>query len=447
MRKITLTIIFVLQVLWFGVLQDEMIALAQDEQPQVGLLEIEGPLTPSWVEYLERGLETAQNQGYDFIIYQINTPGGSTDIMQSMVEMMRGSQIPIIVYVAPQGAMAGSAGTVITLAGHAAAMAPETIIGAASPVGSQGEDLGETIETKLKESIKAQVRTLAAGRPPEAIELAEATIEDARAVSAEEAYEIGLIDFLAKDVQDLITQLNGFTVETAAGEITLQTVNADIVELELSFIEELLGILTNPNIVFLLLSIGVQAILIELSSPGGWVAGFIGVVALALAAYGLGVLPVNWFGLIFLGTAFVLFVLELKTPTKGALTAAGVVSLIVGALVLFNSPVTPEFQQVSVPLVVLTSLFTGGMFAVALAFAIRAQHAPIRMGQESMIGRVGTVKMEIPLVGSGQVQLAGELWTAELAEKDKSLPRGTRVEVVAAQGIRLKVKPVDVHDE
>ena len=447
MRKITLTILFILLVLSFGVLPDGRIALAQDEQPQVLLLEIEGPLTPSWVEYLERGLETAQNQGFDFIIFQINTPGGSTDIMQSMVELMRGSQIPIIVYVAPQGAMAGSAGTVITLAGHAAAMAPQTIIGAASPVGSQGEDLGETIETKLKEAIKAQVRTLAAGRPAEAIELAEATIEDAKAVSAEEAYEIGLIDFLANDVQDLITQLDGFTVETTAGEITLQTSNAEVESLELSFIEELLGILTNPNIVFLLLSIGVQALLIELSSPGGWVAGFMGVVALALAAYGLGVLPVNLFGLIFLGTAFVLFVLELKAPTHGALTAAGVVSLIVGALVLFNTPVTPEFQQVSVPLVVVTSLITGGVFAVALAFAIRAQKTPIRMGQESMIGRVGTVKLDIPLVGTGQVQLGGERWTAELAEKDQALPRGTRVEVVAAQGIRLKVKPVDEQRE
>ena len=193
MRKVTIVILFILQVLSLGLLLTERTALAQDEQPQALLLEIEGPLTPSWVEYLERGLETAQNQGIDFIVFQINTPGGSTDIMQSMVEMMRGSQIPIIVYVAPQGAMAGSAGTVITLAGHAAAMAPETIIGAASPVGSQGEDLGETIETKLKEAIKAQVRTLAAGRPPEAIELAEATIEEARAVSSEEAQMLKLV--------------------------------------------------------------------------------------------------------------------------------------------------------------------------------------------------------------------------------------------------------------
>jgi membrane-bound serine protease (ClpP class) len=360
-----------------------------------------------------------------------------------MVETMRASQIPIVVYVAPRGAMAGSAGTVITLAGHAAAMAPETIIGAASPVGMQGEDLGETIETKIKEAIKAQVRTLTTDRPPEAIKLAEATIDEAKALSAVEALEVGLIDFLAKDIHDLLIQLDGFTVQTAAGEITLDTENAEITTMELSLIEQLLAVLTNPNIVFILLSIGVQAILIELSSPGGWVAGFIGVVALSLAGYGLGVLPVNWFGLIFLATAFVLFVLDLKAPTHGALTAAGVASLIIGALVLFNSPATPEFQRVSVPLVVVTSLLTGGVFAGALAFAIRAQKTPIRMGQEAMVGRIGTVKQDIPTFGAGQVQVASELWTAELAEGHQALPKGTRVEVVAIQGIRLKVKAAE----
>jgi len=413
---------------------------AQTDQPQILSLEIEGPLTPTWTEYLERGLETAENRGVELIVFQINTPGGSTDIMQSMVEMMRGSEIPIVVYVAPRGAMAGSAGTVITLAGHAAAMAPETVIGAASPVGSQGEDLGKTIEAKLKEVIKAQVRTLAAERSEEAVALAEATIEEAKAVSAEEALEIGVIDFVARDIHDLLTQLDGWAVETAAGEVTLRTENAEISSMELSFIEELLSILTNPNIVFILLSVGVQAILIELSNPGGWVAGFIGVAALALAAYGLGVLPVNWFGLIFLGTSFVLFVLDLKAPTHGALTAAGVASLIVGALVLFNSPATPEFQRVSVPLVVVTSLITGGIFAGALVFAIRAQKTPIRMGQESLVGQVGSVKQEIPAFGSGQVRLASELWTAELAEGDEPIPAGEKVEVVAVQGIRLKVR-------
>jgi membrane-bound serine protease (ClpP class) len=416
---------------------------AQDDIPLALVLSVDGPLTPSWKEYLVRGLQVADQRDAALVIFQINTPGGNVSLMQELVEIMRGSEIPIVVYVTPRGAMAASAGTVITLAGHAAAMAPETIIGAASPVGAQGEDLGETIQAKEVNALKAQVRTLAARRGEEAIALAEATIEEATAVSAEEALEIGLIDFIAWDIHDLLSQLNGYTVETASGVIKLVTTDAEVDRMELSFIEQLLAVLTNPNIVFILLTIGVQAILIEISNPGGWAAGFIGVVCLSLAVYGFGVLPVNWFGLIFLVTAFVLFILDIKAPTHGALTAAGVGSLIVGALVLFNSPITPEFQRVSVPLVVISSIITGGMFAAAVAFAIRAQKTPVRMGQESLVGRVGFVRQEIPPFGSGQVQLAGELWTAELAGGDESIPKGERVEVVQVQGNRLKVKTLN----
>lgn len=413
---------------------------AQEEMPQVLVLAVDGPLTPSWIEYLERGIQVAGQRQVEAIILELNTPGGSVSLMQALVERMRGSEVPIVVYVTPRGAMAASAGTVITLAGHVAAMAPETIIGAASPVGGQGEDLGETVAAKEKNALKAQVRTLAARRGEEAIALAESTIEEAVAVSAEEAFEVGLVDFIARDVHDLLSQMDGYVVDLPSGERALDTANAELSRMELSLIEQLLAVLTNPNIVFILLTIGVQAVLIEISSPGGWVAGFIGVVCLSLAVYGLGVLPVNWFGLIFLATAFVLFVLDIKAPTHGALTVAGVVSLIVGGLVLFNSPVTPEFQQVSVPLVIVLSLLTGGIFAAAVAFAIRAQRTPVRMGHESLVGRVGTVRQEIPSSGSGQVHLAGELWTAELAEGQEALPPGTRVQVVAVQGVRLKVK-------
>jgi membrane-bound serine protease (ClpP class) len=417
-------------------------ARAQDEIPLAMVLSVNGPLTPSWKEYLERGLRMAEQRDAELVIFEINTPGGSINLMQELVAIMRASEIPIVVYVTPRGAMAASAGTVIALAGHAAAMSPETIIGAASPVGAQGEDLGETVQAKEKNALKAQVRTLAARRGEDAIALAEATIEEATAVSAEEALEIGLIDFIARDIHDLLSQLDGYTVETSTGPVTLETGESEVSRMELTFIEQLLAVLTNPNIVFILLTIGVQAILIEISNPGGWVAGFIGVVCLSLAVYGLGVLPVNWFGIIFLITAFVLFVLDIKAPTHGALTAAGVGSLIVGALVLFNSPVTPQFQRVSVPLVVISSLITGGMFAVALAFALRAQRTPVRMGQESLIGRVGIVREEIPQFGAGQVQLAGELWTAELAEGDQPVPKEARVEVLQVQGNRLKVKKI-----
>jgi membrane-bound serine protease (ClpP class) len=180
--------------------------------------------------------------------------------------------------------------------------------------------------------------------------------------------------------------------------------------------------------------------LIEISSPGGWAAGFIGVVSLALAIYGLGILPVNWFGLIFIATAFVLFILDIKAPTHGALTTAGVGSLIAGALILFNSPGTPDFQRVSVPLVVGASLVTAAVFFTILTFALRAQKIPISMGQESLIGRTGIVRSSLEPVG--MVQAAGELWTAELADGEGPIPAGERVEIVRAEGVRVYVKKI-----
>ena len=429
-------------VFWFlfclSILAAGPAARAQAQSPEVVVLEAEGPLTPAMLQYLERGIQRAEERQAEALILQLNTPGGSIDLMNRMVQSIRASQVPVVVYVAPRGAMAASAGTVITLAGHASAMAPETLIGAASPVGPQGEDLGETMAAKEKNALKATVRTLAANRPPEAVALAEQTIESAQAATVQEALDIGLVDFIAPSLDDLLRQLDGFTGETSAGAFTLETRDAAVTHLELSFIEQVLGTLTNPNIVALLLIIGVQSILIEISSPGGWAAGFIGVISLALAIYGLGILSVNWFGLVFIATAFVLFILDIKAPTHGALTAAGVGSLIAGALILFNSPGTPDFQRVSVPLVVGASLVTAALFFTILTFALRAQKTPIRTGQESLIGRTGIVRTGLEPVG--MVQAAGELWTAELADGEQPIPAGERVEIVRAEGVRIFVR-------
>ncbi|MCJ7529494.1 MAG: nodulation protein NfeD [Anaerolineales bacterium] len=412
---------------------------AQTEGPKVLVLTADGAVSSAMSGYLERGIRYAQGHGMQLIIFQLNTPGGSIDITNRMVQIMRGSPIPIVVYVSPRGAMAGSAGTVVTLAGHAAAMAPETAIGAASPVGPQGEDVGKTMELKTKEILKAIVRSLAERRGSKAVALAEQTIEEAKAVSATEALEIGLVDFIAEDVDDLLRQLDGFIIQISNTEVTLHTTNAAVIYLPNNLVEQVLFLMTNPNVVFLLLTIGVQAVLIELSSPGGWVAGFIGVVCLALAGYGLGLLPVNWFGLIFIATAFVLFFLDIKAPTHGALTTAGIGSFIAGALILFNSTEAPSFQKVSPPLVIGTALVTAATFAIAVGFAIRAQHSPIRTGHEALVGRTGTVR--VALSPRGQVQMGGEMWSAEVLEGAEPIPAGTRVEVVAVDGIHLKVKP------
>ncbi len=411
---------------------------AQEGEAVVLHLTADGPVTPVMLQYLERGLRTAQARQAEAVVFQLNTPGGSVVLMNEMIQVILDSPVPVVVYVAPRGAMAASAGTLITLAGHAAAMAPETMIGAASPVGGQGEDLEETAAAKEKNALKATARSLAERRGPEAVALAEASIETAEAASASEALEAGLVDVIAPSLDELLAELDGFPVETSAGPQTLRTAGAAVEPLPLSILEQVLAVLTDPNIVFLLLNVGVLAVLIELSSPGGWLAGFIGVVSLALGLYGLGLLPVNWFGLIFLGTAFVLFLLDIKAPTHGGLTAAGVASLIAGALILFNSTETPGIPGVSVPLVIGASIFTGAMFLLFLIFALRAQQAPIRTGQESLVGRTGVARTD--LAPGGIVQVGGESWSARLCEGHSPVPRGQRVEVVQVHGLRLIVR-------
>jgi membrane-bound serine protease (ClpP class) len=355
-----------------------------------------------------------------------------------MTEAMRASTVPVVVYVTPRGAMAASAGTIITLAAHASAMAPETIIGAASPVGSGGQDLPQTEMAKQENALVANVDAFAGWRGPQAVALAESTITSAKAVTSTQAIQAHLVDFSAADLNDLLRQLDGFTVQMADGPRSLHTAGMLQQSLPMSLIEQLLQLLIDPNIVFLLLAIGLQALLIELTHPGAWVPAFFGVVCLALGAYGLGFLPVNWFGLIFMVTAFVLFILDIKAPTHGALTLAGIVSFIIGALVLFNSPGTPRFEQVSLPLVIFVGVFIGLIFAVILGFALRAQKRPVITGSARLEGLNGFAVSAID--PTGQAQVAGELWSADLAEASSAIQRGERVEVVKVEGLRLKVR-------
>jgi membrane-bound serine protease (ClpP class) len=413
---------------------------AQEDAPLAIVMNVDGPIMPAMQEYIERGLETAEQRQADLIIIQLNTPGGDLLTTIEIIGSIRASRVPVVVYVAPRNAIAGSAGALITMAGHASAMAPESAIGASSPISGTGENLDTDARAKAVEITKAAIRPLVEPRGEKALELAEAMIDSAQAVTAEEALEAGLIDFIATDVDDLLEQLDGFTVEMTDGPRTLETSNARAEPLNISLIEQLLLMLTDPNIAFLLIAIGVQAILIEISSPGGWVAGFIGVVCLTLAAYGAGALPVNWFGLVFMILAFVLFILDIKAPTHGALTAAGVGSFIVGALVLFNSPGTPQFQRVSIPLVIAVGVLIGLLFFVIIGIALRARNVPVQVGSEALPGKTGVAMTA--LKGSGQVQLESELWSAEPAEGSDEIHKGDRVEVVKVEGLRLKVRKI-----
>jgi len=414
---------------------------AQSNAPLALVMTADGPIMPPMFEYIKRGVEVAEQRNAEVLVIQLNTPGGSIETMLEIIRTIRASNVPVVVYVAPKNAIAGSAGALITMAGHVSAMAPETSIGASSPISSSGENLTSTAEAKAKEITKASIRPLVTPRGKEALALAEAMIDEAKAATADEALKVNLIDFVADDLEDLLQALDGFTVQMNAGSRTLDTSDVETVPLNMSFIEQFLLFLTDPNIAFILLAIGVQAILIEISSPGGWVAGFIGVVCLTLAVYGMGVLPVNWFGIVFLLTAFVLFILDIKAPTHGALTTAGVASFIIGALVLFNSPGVPQFQRVSVPLVVATGFIIGMFFMVMLVYALRALKVPVSAGIESLIGKMGTARSAVEGSG-GQVQLGSELWSAESVDTSESIGKGDRVEVVEVKGLRLKVRKI-----
>ena len=415
-------------------------AAAQSNTPNVVIVNLDGPLTPTWKDILQRGIDLSASNHASALIIELNTTGGSIDLMTSLIQSILASPTPVVVYVAPRGAMAASAGTLLVLSGQVTAMAPNTILGAASPVGSQGQDLNSTESLKTKEALKATARSLIAWRGADAVALAEQAIDSAKAASAEEAQKAGLVDIIAKDDQDLLNQLDGRVVTVNGTKTTLVTRNAEIIQTPITPVETVLGLLTNPNILFILLAIGAQAILIEITTPGGWVAGFTGAVLLALAVYGLGLLPVNYVGLIFMGIAFVLFILDIKAPTHGALTAAGTGSFIAGGLILFNSASVPSFANASVGLVVGMGLFLGVTFFGVVLLAVRAMHTPLYTGKESMIGREGYAVTEVD--PTGIVRVGGEQWSARLAKGTKAIAVNDRVVVEEVQGLKLVIRKV-----
>lgn len=411
---------------------------AQDEAPRVYRIVLQGPLTPVWATHIERSIAAAERDGAEALLIVLDTPGGQINLMQQLVEIMRASDVPLVVYVSPRGAAAASAGTLITLAAHVAAMAPETTIGAASPVGGEGEDIGETLEQKVKQDIRALARALTDRRGEQATSLAEAMIEEAKAVHAHEALAAALIDFVAVDEPDLLRQLDGFTVEVANRPVMLNTTGAQIQTLEMSWFEQLLNRVIDPNILAILLFIGIQAILIELSNPGGWVAGFIGVVCLALALYGLGVIPVNWFGLALIVIAFALFIYDLTTPTHGVLTTVAAGTLVAGLLVLFSEPGAEQFGRLSLPLAIGLGAGAAAFFGFVLWKGLRAQRAKPAFGGDSLIGSTGVARSD--LTPQGFVLVEGERWQA--VGEDGEVKEGTPVQVVGRDGLRLSVRRV-----
>ena len=305
---------------------------AQNDEVEVLIIDVEGPVTPVMLSFIERGIEQADEQNAEALIIRLNTPGGSVDLTKRIIQTLIAADVPVVVYVWPPGGMAASAGTFITLAGHAAAMAPSTSIGAASPVDGSGDEIDETMRAKLENILTADMRSLADRRGEEAITWAEEAITEAKAANAEEALAIGVIDFVAEDTDDLLRQLDGFTVEVNGELVSLNTANAGTSTIDQTFLEGILSILTSPTIALMLISLGSLAIMYEIINPGGFIGGIIGVILLLTGLFAVGQLPVNYAGLALIILAIGLFVAELFTPTFGALTATGVVAFILGGI-------------------------------------------------------------------------------------------------------------------
>ncbi len=398
---------------------------------QVLVMEATGPVTPVMLSYIERGISEAEARDAEALVIMLNTPGGDVDLTKRIIQAIVASNVPVVVYVAPRGAFAASAGTFITLAGHVAAMAPNTSIGAASPVSGQGEEIPETLRNKIVSILQADIEGLAQRRGERAVEWAREAVSEARAATAEEALELGVIDFIATDLSDLLRQMDGFRVTLYNREVTLHTKDAPTEELPMTAVERFLHTITNPNIAFILMTLGINGILFELSSPGGYLAGIVGVICLLLAFYALGVLDVNYTGLLFIALAFVLFVADIKAPTHGVLTVGGIVSFVLGSLILFNSP----FYAVSRNLVASVSLVTGAFFAFIVAKAVAIQRRPATTGAEGLVGAIGVARTD--LSPRGTVFLKGEWWEAEA--EDGPIQAGEEVRVKSVEGFRLRV--------
>ncbi len=411
-------------------------ALAQSGK-DVLVIDVDGPVTPIMLSFIERAIADADARNAEALIIRLDTPGGSVDLTLEIIQAIFASDVPVVVYVWPPGGFAASAGTFITLAGHAAAMAPNTSIGAASPINLTGDEIDETARAKAENILVAEIKSLADRRGEKAIKWAEEAITEAKAANAKEALEIGAIDFIADDLDDLLAQLDGFVVNIGSREVTLSTADAQVSFIEATTIEGILSIITNPMIALLLISIGGLAITYEIINPGGYISGIIGVILLLTGFYAIGQLPVNFAGLALIALAFALFVAELFTPTFGLLTMGGLIAFIIGGLILFN---TSEFAyRIPIPSIVGIAVSLAVIFGFGMRKAMQSMHIQPVTGEEGLIGAVGTVK--VALEPRGTVLVWGERWHAT-SEDDHPIAVGNRVKVIEKDGFQLKVKKI-----
>lgn len=426
--------------LLIGALLPAPVAAAEPASPTVTVLSLKGAITPVLAGYLARGVDDAERHGAIAVLLEIDTPGGLDSAMREMIQRIESARVPVIAYVYPPGGRAASAGAYLTMASHVAAMAPRTSIGAATPVGSSGQDIEATMRQKVTNDAAAYLRGIAASHGRNA-DWAEKAVRQAVSATAEEALALHVVELVAPDPMTLLDRLDGRSVRVGAATVTLHTRHARLQPLGLQPMEGFLQQIANPSIAMLLLNLGMLGMFFELSNPGLIVPGVIGGICLLLAVFALGMIPINAAGVALIAFAFLLFIAELFVPAYGALAVGGVISLVLGASMLV-APGMPGFE-VSQSLVA-TMALTFGVLIAGLAFlAVRAQRRRITTGSEGLIGMVGEVRSE--LAPSGQVFVDGALWRA--VTPHPPLTRGTAVRVEAVHGLTLTVVPQPVQEK
>ena len=416
-------------VLWFGFSQ-----LANAEK--VCLAKVSGAIGPATATYLSRAIDQAKSLGAACLIVQLDTPGGLLDSTQKIVQSFLGARVPVVVYVAPMGATAASAGSFITLASDIAAMAPATTIGAAHPVALGGAPGGEeaepdqTMMKKLENFSVSYIHAIAARRNRN-VEWAESAVRESASITAEKALDLKVIELIARDLDDLLHQLNGRVVNGKP----LKTDPAQVVEIRMSPVESVFQMLWRPEVMFLLMLIAIYGLIGEVSSPGAILPGVIGAIALVLALYMSAILPVNIAGLLLIAVAVGLFIIDVFAPTHGILTGGGIVAFLVGSLMLFNRS-DPLFR-LSLAYIIPGVIVTAAFFAFVVGKGVRAQRLPVKVGKEVMLGKIGQALTPIDSSG-GKIFVVGEYWTAV---SDTPVEKGKCVQVTGIQGLTLKVKP------
>ena len=402
---------------------------------KVSLIKIDGAIGPATASYISRSIDEARAQDAQCLIVQLNTPGGLLDSTQKIVQSFLGSTVPVVVYVAPTGATATSAGCFITLAANVATMAPATTIGAAHPVSIGGfpgggeEKTDDTMKQKLENFSVSYMEAIASKRHRN-IEWAKSAVKESASISAEKAIELKVIDLIAVDLPALLKQLNGRAIDGK----TLRTAGADVAEIKMSPPERIFQKIWRPEVMFILMLVAIYGIIAEVTTPGAILPGVAGGIALVLFLYMSAILPVNITGLVLIVLALMLFIFDIYAPTHGVLTIGGIISFLIGSLMLFNRA-DPLFR-LSLSYIVPATLITTGFFVFIIGQGLRAQLLPVKTGAEAMIGKDVTALTPIDSRG-GKIFVDGEYWNAI---SDRAIEKGDVVEIAGVQGLTAKVK-------